>query len=130
MATFAKIPAPAFQQLKKQDKDSGKRIPLKAPKTFDVSFNKFRRLWESIKAYFTIYKKRVSNEQSKIYSLSSFRRDQAADCNAERKWLMKTLHLNDNWEAFTAAMDERFTDRQETGKDHEKLLSLESSGDR
>ena len=42
MATFAKILATAFQQLKKDDDDSGKRIPLKAPETFDGSFAKFR----------------------------------------------------------------------------------------
>ena len=33
MSVFAKILASAFQQLKKDDEDSGKRIPLKAPKT-------------------------------------------------------------------------------------------------
>ena len=42
---------------------------------------------------------------------------------------MKALHLDDNWVAFSAAMEERITDRQETGKDHEKLLSLEYTGD-
>ena len=35
---------------------------------------------------------------------------------------MKALHLDDNWVAFSAAMEEQFTDRQETGKDHEKIL--------
>ena len=29
---------------------------------------------------------------------------------------MKTLHLEDNWKAFSTAMEERFTDRQETGE--------------
>ena len=42
---------------------------------------------------------------------------------------MKALHLDDSWVAFPAAMDERFTDRQQTGKDHEKLLDLEYAGD-
>ena len=42
---------------------------------------------------------------------------------------MKALHLDDNWIAFSAAMEERFTDRRETGKDHEKLLALEYTGD-
>ena len=42
---------------------------------------------------------------------------------------MKALHLDDNWVAFSAAMEERFTDRQETGKDYEKLLALEYTGD-
>ena len=47
MTAFAMILTVAFQQLKKDDKDSGKRIPLKAPKTFDGSFSKFRRWWVS-----------------------------------------------------------------------------------
>ena len=37
---------------------------------------------------------------------------------------MKTLHLNDNWIAFSTAMEEQFTDHQEPGKNHEKLLAL------
>ena len=42
---------------------------------------------------------------------------------------MKALHLDNNWVAFSATMEERFTDHQETGKDHEKLLALEYAGD-
>ena len=42
---------------------------------------------------------------------------------------MKALHLDDNWVAFSAAIEERFTDRQEIGKDHKKLLALEYAGD-
>ena len=30
--------------------------------------------------------------------------------------------------AFLAAIEDRFTDKQETGKDHEKLLALEYGG--
>ena len=48
MTAFAKILATAFQQLKKDDDDSGKRIPLKARETCDGSFPKFRRWWESL----------------------------------------------------------------------------------
>ena len=47
----------------------------------------------------------------------------------ERKRTMKTLHLEDNWKAFSMAIKERFTDRQEQEKDHEKLLALEYQGD-
>ena len=44
---------------------------------------------------------------------------------------MKALHLEDNWKAFSMAIEERFTDYQEQGKDHEnlKLLALEYQGD-
>ena len=42
---------------------------------------------------------------------------------------MKTLHLNDNRVAFSTAMEEQFTDHQETGKDHKKLPALEYAGD-
>ena len=129
MVGFAKLLAVAFQQLKKDDEDSGKRIPLKAPETFDGSFSKFRRWWELINEYFASHQKRVPNDHTKIYSLGTFLRDQAADWYAERKRSMKALHLDDNWVAFSAAIEDRFTDRQEIGKDHEKLLALEYGGD-
>ena len=42
---------------------------------------------------------------------------------------MNALYLEDNWVAFSAAMEDRLTDKQETGKDHKKLLALEYGGD-
>ena len=42
---------------------------------------------------------------------------------------MKGLHLEDNWVGFSATMEDRFTNWQETGKDHDKLLALEYNGD-
>ena len=52
-----------------------------------------------------------------------------ADWYAEKKRSMKALHLDDNWVAFSAAMEEWFTDQQEIGKDHKKLLAHEYFGD-
>ena len=43
--------------------------------------------------------------------------------------MLYAAKLKDNWEAFSEAMEDRFTDRQETGKDHEKRLALEYGGD-
>ena len=94
-----------------------------------MSFVKFRRWWESIDEYFAIHRKRVPTDETKLYSVGTFLRDQAADWYMERKRTMKTLHLEDNWKAFSMAIEERFTDRQEHGKDHEKLLALEYQGD-
>ena len=42
---------------------------------------------------------------------------------------MKTLHLDDNLVAISAAIVDLFTDRQKTEKDHEKLLVVVYSGD-
>ena len=129
MAGLAKILAATFQQLKKADEDTGKRLPIKAPEILDGSFTKFRRWWESINEYFTIHQKRVPNDEKKMYSVETFLRDQAANWYTERKRLMKALYLEDNWVAFSADMEDRFTDKQETGKDYEKLLALEYNGD-
>ena len=41
---------------------------------------------------------------------------------------MKALYLEDNWTAFLAAMEEHFTDKQETGKNHKKLLDIVYNG--
>ena len=102
---------------------------MKAPDTFDGTFTKFRRWGEAIDEYFTIHKRRVPTNQTKIFSVGTFLRDQAADWYTERKRTLRTAKLKDNWEAFSEAMEDRFTDRQETGKDHEKLLALEYGGD-
>ena len=112
-----------------KEEDSGKRLPVKAPNTFDGSFIKFRRWWESMDEYFTIHKRRVPTDETKIFSVGTFFRDQAADWYVERKRTLRATKLKDNWEAFSEAMEDRFTDRQETGKDHEKLLALEYGGD-
>ena len=79
MAGFAEVLNTAFQQLKKADEESGKRLPIKAPETFERSFTNFRRRWESINEYFAIHQKRVPNDETKIYSLGTFLRDQAAN---------------------------------------------------
>ena len=79
--------------------------------------------------YFTIHKRRVPTDETKIFSVGTFLRDQAADWYVERKQTLRATKLKDNWEAFSEAMEDRFADRQETWKDHEKLLALEYSGD-
>ena len=112
-----------------KEEDSGKRLLVKAPDTFDGSFIKFRRWWKSMYEYFTIHKRRVPTDETKIFSVGTFLRDQAADWYVERKRTLRAAKLKDNWEAFSEAMEDRFTDRQETGKDHEKLLSLEYGGE-
>ena len=112
-----------------KEEDSGKRLPVKAPDTFDGTFTKFRRWWEAIEKYVTIHKRRVPTDETKIFTVGTFLRDQAADWYTERKRTIRAAKLKDNWEAFSKAMEDRFTDRQEIGKDHEKLLALEYGGD-
>ena len=112
-----------------KEEDSGKCLPVKAPDTFDGSFTKFRRWWESIDEYFTIHKRRVPTDETKIFSVGMFLRDQAAVWYVERKRTLCAAKLTDNSEAFSEAMEDRFTDRQEKGKDHKKLLALEYGGD-
>ena len=63
----------------------------------------------------------MPNDETKIYSLVTFLRNQAAHWYSERKRSMKVLYLKDNWVAFSVAMEDHFTDKQETGKDHGKL---------
>ena len=85
MVKFTKILDVAFQWLKNYDNDSRERIPLKAPEILDGSLSEFRRWLESINEYITIHQNRVRNNQTKIYSLGTFLRDQAADWYAEKK---------------------------------------------
>ena len=87
-----------------KEEDRRKRLHIKALYTFDGTLTKCRRCWESIDKYFTIHQSRVPDDETKIYSLGTFLRGQAADCYTDRKSTMETLHLNDNWVAFAAAM--------------------------
>ena len=110
MAAFETLLTVAFQQLKKDDNDSKKRMPLMALRKFAGSFCKFRRYCESINEYFAIHQKRVPNDQTKISSPGTFLRDLATDWYAERKKSMKALHLDDNCVCSSAAIEDRFTD--------------------
>ena len=112
LQTFAKVITIALAARPKEE-DSGKCLPVKAPDTFDGIFIKFRRWWESIDEDFAIHRRRVPTDKTKIYSVGTFPRDQATDWYMEHRWMMKTLHLDNNWKAFSTAMEERFTDRQE-----------------
>ena len=60
-------------------------LPIMALETFDGSFTKFRRWWESINEYFRIHQRRVPNTETEIYSLGTLLRDQAADWYTESK---------------------------------------------
>ena len=93
-----------------KEEDSGKCLPVKASDTFDGTFTKFRRWWEAIDEYFTIHKRRVPTDETKIFSVGTFLRDQAADWYTERKRTLHVAKLKDNWEAFSEAMEDRFTD--------------------
>ena len=71
METFAEIFTMALAAYSKEE-DSGKRLPIKAPDTFDGTFVKFRRWLESIDEYFAIHRKRVPTYETKIYSVGTF----------------------------------------------------------
>ena len=58
MVDMANFIATAMTKINKAN-DSGKRLHIKAPKTFDGTFTKFSRWWESIDEYFTIHATRV-----------------------------------------------------------------------
>ena len=62
-----------------KEEDSGKHLPVKASDTFDRTFTKFRRWWESMDEYFTIHKRRVPTDETKIFSVGTILRHQAAD---------------------------------------------------
>ena len=108
---------------------SEKRLPVQVPDAFDGTFTKFRRWWESTDEYFTIHKRRVHTDEMKIFSVGTFLRDQGTDWYTETKRTLHAAKLNDNWEACSEAIEDRFTDWQETEKDHKKPLALEYGGD-
>ena len=73
METFAEIIARALAAHPKED-DTGKRLPVKALDTYDRSFVKFRRWWESIDKYFSIHRKGIPTGGAKVYSVATFLR--------------------------------------------------------
>ena len=64
MEHMAEFIAVTLNHLRKdKEEDRGKRLPIKAPETFDGTFTNFWRWWESIDEYFTIHQNRVPDDQ-------------------------------------------------------------------
>lgn len=109
--------------------DDGKRLLAKAPDAFDGTSTKFRVWCENMEDYLRLHETKAPTDESRILAYATFFRGQAVEWYRERKSTFATQKLVDNWAAFSQAFAERFTDRQEKGKDREKLLALTYSGD-
>ena len=89
--------------------DSGKRIQMKSPDTFNGKFEKFRRWWESVKEYLHVNQSRAPTDDIKIIFVGSLMKERGQDWYQERKRDLEAKKLHDNWAAFSASLVEDFT---------------------
>ena len=90
--------------------DSGRRLPVKQPDTFDGEYTKFRSWWRQMKKYLQIHQHQVPDDLTKINTVSTFLRGQALLWAEARERLMETRSAQDTWTALCSKMEERFTD--------------------
>ena len=108
--------------------DTGRRLQVKAPETFNSEFTKFRGWWKAIQRYLRIYASHIPDDTTRIDVVSTYLKDDALLWHEARERLLEQKGKIDNWRAFLSKIEERFTDKQETAKDHKKILALKYEG--
>ena len=108
--------------------DRGKRLPVKAPESFDGSYSKFRLWWETMRQYLHIQRHSVPDDETKILSIGTYLSGEAKTWFNARLREAEASHQYDDWKSFSSALVDRFTDQQEVDKDHDRLLALRYEG--
>ena len=109
--------------------DTGKRIPIKTPEAFDGTYGKFRVWKAKVDEYIRMNKIRIPTDQDQITVIGTLMSGTAGDWHQHRWHTLKARKIIDTWQAYEEALTDRFTDKQEKRKDHEKLLNLKYNGD-
>ena len=108
--------------------DTGRRLPVKAPETFDGEFTKFRGWWKVMQRFLRIYASHIPDDTTRIDVVSTYLKNDAPLWHEARGCLLEQNGKIDNSRAFLFKIDERFRDKQETDKDHKKILPLKYEG--
>ena len=112
-----------------EPRDRGKRLPVKAPDSFDGSYSEFHSWWKQMKEYIEINAPSAPTDKLKIMSVGTFFRGTALHWYHARQRELKSQTRKDSWADFKVAVKERFTDQARIDKDHDKMLALRYQGD-
>ena len=120
------------QTLKKvistQKQDTGRRLSVKAPETFNGEFVKFRGWWKSMQRYLRIYVSHIPDDTTQIDVVSTYFKDDTLLWYEARERLLDLRESQDSWKAFSSKLEARFTNKQEIAKDHKRILALKYEG--
>ena len=111
-----------------QKQDTGRRLPVKAPETFNSEFVKFRGWWKSITRYLRIYASHIPGDTTRIDVVSTYFKDNALLGYEARERLLDLRRSQVTWKAFSSKLEKRFTDKQGIAKDHKRILALKYEG--
>ena len=108
--------------------DTGRRLPVKAPETFNGEFVKFQGWWKSMERYLRIYASHIPDDVTRIDVVSTFFKDDALLLYEVRERLLDLRGSQDSWQAFSSKLEEQFTDKQEIAKNQKRILALKYEG--
>ena len=106
-----------------EPRDRGKRLPVKAPDSFDGSYSEFHSWWKQMKEYVEINAPSAPTDKLKIISVGTFFRGTALHWYHARQRELKGQARKDSWADFKAAVKVRFTDQARIDKAHDKMLA-------
>src|SRR6266705_2323398 len=93
------------------EKDTGRRLPVKAPEPFDGTYSKFRMWWESMEEYLYIQRKSVPDDETRILTVGTFLKDEAKVRYVTRRRELRTKNRTDSWKKFISKLVKTFTDQ-------------------
>ena len=111
-----------------QKQDTGRRLPVKAPETFNGEFVKFRGWWKSMQRYLRIYASHIPDDTTRINVVSTYFKDDDLLWYKARERLLDLPGSQDSWKAFSSKLEEQFTNKQEIAKDYKRILALKYEG--
>ena len=78
--------------------------------------------------YLRIYASHIPDDTTRIDVVSTYFKDDALLWYEARECLPDLRGSQDSWKAVSSKLEERFTDKQEIAKDHERILALKYEG--
>ncbi len=110
-ANFASSVTGRFLAKLLTEKDTGRRLRIKAPEPFDGAYSKFRMWWESMEEYLYIQRRSVPDDEIRILTVGTFLKDEAKVWYATRRRELRTKNRTDSWKKFTSKLVKTFTDQ-------------------
>ena len=91
---------------KTMTQDTGRRLPVKAPQTFNSEFTKFRGWWKAMQRYLRIYASHIPDDTTRINVVSTYLKDDALLWHEARERLLEQKRKIDNWMLFSSKIEE------------------------
>jgi hypothetical protein len=106
------------------------KLAMDKPEKFTGEDESLFRAWcRAMEEWMDVNKKNFSNDKTKIYWVGSMLRKKARVWHQARQDECTRMHIEDNWKAYSSAIQERFIDEEDLENDEEKMRELKYEGD-